>query len=701
MLFRWEGIFYLDKDLFKRYKKCIRCGSNIFLVLVFSNNFKGKFYIQANRAKKGSVYMDLKKAFELWVEITGVNPGETTIRLRDMDIYRANKVLSQSLKYDETYVTTAMLMKMYLDDFLAHRQISLKEITNEFELIMNWLGKINEFKSIINSEEVMEIKNDFKDLLKQALIHYGVDASVYESMMQREGNLAEIRYSAFNAINELEVVQFAHGASSKKKPRIYKDVFIFKDINTLIRWMMSVESGVVIAMIQDAEDVSNSYFVFAVRNGGTLSIVTDREKLSHPLRAERSRNRARGRAFYERITDYHFPYSVMKIDFGDNDRAYVSSEEKNELISKEEGIPIKAIKDLAHDEIAWLVMMFSLLEEKFFTNNYKTEELSYTAKMMTETTMLIETAKKHEIALTDYKPLEVPIITSESMKTENVMDNFEWKPTGEHDWMIERYSVPEEVFHVIGEREPVLSLPTQNLLSQSMDLSLRKMDLSSFGSSEKLKKDRVYLARYNQALVINVKAKEEFTNLKEEVQDWYIYAIRNNLPNLLKAVAERSFVVSENPDSATTKEGYGEKLMTNGNLLSVKTLKEESYYGGVFCHIHGDSTERYRSKYTCAVNDASASVVAHFYPRNASQLADLCGCEVQELHELLRGYKKERKRSGNSILNSVDPMDWAIKDPWEDLRMDVRIYLSKNEFNKLCKEYQTGNQSFWLVKKEV
>ncbi|WJE41209.1 hypothetical protein QRD86_00200 (plasmid) [Bacillus halotolerans] len=29
-------------------------------------------------------------------------------------------------------------------------------------------------------------------------------------------------------------------------------------------------------------------------------------------------------------------------------------------------------------------------------------------------------------------------------------------------------------------------------------------------------------------------------------------------------------------------------------------------------------------------------------------------------------------------------------------RMDVRIYVSKREYNNLCKQYKTGNERFWL-----
>lgn len=644
--------------------------------------------------------MDMSRAFDLWVEITGVNPSDTYIRLRDMDIRRANDVLKKSLVHDKTYVTTMMLLKMYLEDFLADRQLSMKEILDNFDVFNDWIMKINEFKTIIESEDVLEIKAEFKDLLKQGLAHYGANPQVYVDMVENESNLAELRYSVFNAIDTLEVAQFTDGLPISKKPVLYKDLYVFKDLNTLLKWMLAVDSGIVLAMIQDIKDQSNSYFVFAVRNGGRLYLVTDREKTSHPLRQELSRSRARGREFFNRITEYHFPYSILDIDFGDNNRAYISHSSETALVSKEDGLAIKAIKDMESEEVLWLMMMFSLLEEKFFAQEYKADKLSYTAQMMEETTLLLEQAKKNEVAVLSYTKLEVPPMKVEDINTaEKVKDAFEHEPTGQHDWMIERYSIPQEAIDVVTNKEkPVLLLTDGRENRSETSIALKKMDMSSFDDAERLEKDRIYLARYNMAMVINQQLKEEYEKRKNEVINWFKTAVKKNLPALLKAISEGKMIVTD-IEEARTRDGGAERLKTNGNILRVGMLKDESFYGFTHCHIYGDSTEFYRGKTTCAVNDKQATLIGHFFPRTASQLAELCGCEISELHELLQNWQREREDRGNSILDSVDPMDWAIHNPWKDVRFDVRIYLSKTGFNQLCKENQTNNENFW--KKEV
>ncbi|MFF2532488.1 hypothetical protein ACFVS2_26835 [Brevibacillus sp. NPDC058079] len=636
--------------------------------------------------------MDLTKALELWIEVTGISPNETKFKLRDLDIHQANEVLKKSLEYDKTYVTTLILLGRYLDEFAEERLLPLKAILKDYDTFSKWLTKIHELRSILNMNEALETKQSFKQSLKNAIVHYKVDESVIESIIEDENNLSELRFSAFRAINKLEICQFSHGSPSKNNPKIYDRVYMFKDINTLLQWMMSVDSGIVLALIQDSSQLSSSYFVFAIRNGGTLSIVTDREKTSHPLREELSRTRARGREFSKRIGQNYFPYSLMDITFGDNDRAYVN--EESALATREDGVPLKEIKDLEHDEVVWLIMMFSLLSEKFFANNFKVDTLSYSAKMMQESNLLLRQAEENSIVLHNYQPLIVNKLKSEDMKTDKVKDAFQFDPTGQHDWMIERYPVPEQVFDVLGDPE-VLYL-TGGAEDASMSVEMRKMSPSSFASQERLQKDRIYLARYNQAKVISRQLGDEFRQREQEVMDWYRAAVKKNLPNLLKAISFGKFFVSGDTEDAYIRKGDWIVHQEDRNILRVASRKGDPHSAGwnIWCRFAGLGSDIYNP--TCVVNGSQAFLFGHFYPTTARMLADICGCEVTELHELLQNWRREKINSGNHLLDSVDPMDWAIKNPWKDIRFDVRIYLSKSGFNKLCKEHRTGNEKFWL-----
>lgn len=641
--------------------------------------------------------MDLIQLLERWVEITGVDPNDKQIRLKDIDIIRANRIIKKSLEVDQTYVTTLMLLDSYLTDFVKDRTLTLHEIMSNYEKFSNWLGMINDFRASIRSDEAMEIREKFKASLKEAIAHYKVHPDVIEKIVENDDLLAELRYSSFNAISTLEIAQFSHGEPSDKKPVLYQDVYRFSDINALLSWMMNVESGIVMAMIQDTEDDSNTYFVFAIRNGGTMTILTDRERTAHPLETQMSRSRARGRAFNERIESYYFPYdSLMDIQFGDNDRAYVRPQEETSLATRQDGIPIRPINLLGPDEIVWVIMVFSHLNEKFFKENYKTKELSYTPKMMMETDYLLKEAEEKGIVLYGYQGIEVPKLTKENMRTENVKNQFAYEPSNKNDWLIERYPVSDSLFDVLPNENETLML-TDGSGNDVQSLTLSKMNPSYFGDEERLTKDRIYMARYNLARAINIQVQKEYSERKEEVLDWYEKAVRKNLPTLLEAMAKGRFLVDDK-DSATLRAGGWSMRQSDGNILYMFDRKKDSYtFGMQNTRFMGRSSVY--GKYTCALNDTAASFIGQFHPTNASMLANLCGCDVSELHELLQHWQSHKGPSGysgNPILSRVDPMEWKIKNPWEELNLDVRVYLSKSGYNALCKEHGFDKDMFWL-----
>lgn len=644
--------------------------------------------------------MDMNKILETWIEITGVNPNDSKIRLRDLDIHRANRIIKKSLEVDPSFITTLMLLDSYLDDFAKDRMISLHDVMSDYDKFSNWLTMINDFRSSIRSEEAMEIKSKFKESLKEAIAHYNVHEDVIEKIVEKDDMLAELRYSSFNAINTLEIAQFSHGEPSGKKPVVYQDVYRFTDINTLLDWMMSVESGIVLALIQDSEDLSNSYFVFAIRNGGTMTILTDRERTAHPLETQMSRSRARGREFENRITSYYFPYdTLMKIDHGDNGRAYVNGNERAVAV-REDGVALQPINLLMPDEIVWVILMFGHLNDKFFKENYKTKELSYTPKMMVETDYLLKQADEKGIVIYGYKGIEVPKFTTEELKTEKIKDQFDYESSGRNDWMIERYEVPDTAFDVLPSENHKLML-TDGSGQEMKSLTIAKMNPSYFGDEERLTKDRIYMARYNQAKAINVQIEKEYNERKNEVLEWYEKAIRRNLPSLLEAMAKGRFLVDDKKHASINQGGW---LMrqSDGNILFMFDKKQDRYqFGNANVRIYGPSSEGW-GKYNCAYNDTKASFIGLFHPTNATMLANLCGCEVSELHELLQNWSRSRedyRDKGNSILQRIDPMDWKVKNPWDELNMDVRIYLSKSGYNALCKKHGIPKDLFWLGEK--
>lgn len=50
---------------------------------------------------------------------------------------------------------------------------------------------------------------------------------------------------------------------------------------------------------------------------------------------------------------------------------------------------------------------------------------------------------------------------------------------------------------------------------------------------------------------------------------------------------------------------------------------------------------------------------------------------------------------GNPSLERIDPLLWNVRDPWNELRFEVNILLSKKEYLKLCEEAGVEKREFW------
>ena len=74
-------------------------------------------------------------------------------------------------------------------------------------------------------------------------------------------------------------------------------------------------------------------------------------------------------------------------------------------------------------------------------------------------------------------------------------------------------------------------------------------------------------------------------------------------------------------------------------------------------------------------------------PANAVELAWLLGMERKDLPVWLRRYTSMRQGHRNSILDRVDPMLWALDNPWDKLHKGNRVPLSKRGLAKLQKDH--------------
>jgi len=499
--------------------------------------------------------------------------------------------------------------------------------------------------------------------------------------------------------------------------------------------MVTAPSGVTINMIRTARNPYGVYFVFAIRNGGRLFTFTDKEWTPHPL-AE-SMWRRPDKILAARADRNWFPYDVAGLKFTEEGRAYIDFASGTSLVPYQgKATPVKLISELAPVQVIWISMMLELIVEKFWHQGHTEPELSYTGEMVKVATPLLEAAKRSNMPLTlqSSSALEVAPITMTDVHSDNICAGDVGKlGDGAHRWMEERYG-----HRVLPETLDIVSAPGQDpllvryaatgadiqepredggalalapaLVSKSevsaklrwpeLDKALAKMvevktlDATSFGTKAQLEKDRKFLARANYASQIGAMAKAEFQARSKEVQEWVKQHVTENLVNLKPLLmAKDAWVHTAHRKAFGSHGAYGvrydhengkRQIVTHQEIADVKEI------GFYYLAGHGALTfgrlPYKKSCLCCHFTGAPSSHLLQITPETTEQLAYMCGVQVQELPDVLQHWNMVRTDAGNQILNRIDPMGWAVSNPWIELHFKVNVFVSKRAFATLQKE---------------
>ena len=645
---------------------------------------------------------DMERAFDLWVELTGLDPNATTLRGREIEIHQMNQQLKDSLKLNDPLgLTTPMLLNCYATEFLDDEKFSINELLANGERVEACLSKAREIYRILRSESIQSQVAAFRLWLIEALKHYHVENEDVFKMAQSDEALAFLRRDALRSVERLEVHQFTQGdPDPDQRPKYVTTVHEFWDINTLIRAMLSSPalSGVSLNLVRDRLETS-SYFAFCIRNGKRLFILTDKEDEEHPM--QKYMRRRPGRDMANRIDRHHFPYGLLDLDYDYRGDAHIQPRKTTEAAVYQPHLhPLRQIKDLEPDEVIWLALMFSLIEERFWKQGYQAPELSYTGGM------LALSAGNTGALVAAYPRLEAEPVAAGDVTTDAMLGEWRRAPTQQNRWLEERYEhlVPEQVLNLIGDDDSVPMLTDGNEITHltvkeyeeatrfthhpDVGRKLAALDTTSFGSREKIIADQHWTARYNKAVVIQRAAEAEYKARKNEVLEAYRSLVTANADRLLAAIARGELLA---PAHRYKTEGFGdEKEPTDQNMLRVGILDALPSWNCTRVPTPPRGTWP-----TCYVNGTKASIVGVFHPKTAEALAILCGCDVSDLPDVLQHWTQASLYEGNPILQRIDPMEWVVENPWRNLGMGVAIYLSKRAYNQLRKDLDLPPNRFW------
>lgn len=690
----------------------------------------------------------LHQALELWVELTGVDPGATRWSINlggGMDSYtvsKMHKAIKEALDLDPTNVTGHLLLDAFSTQYFQGRKFSVEELMEHPERTAEYVAKTKAFRALAQSPEIQDIGASFALSMRQALRHYGADTDATMAVLADPHELAFLRRDALRSMEGLRVDQFLKGSPEPAgvQPAYNGVVHQVWNINSLINLACRQPAGVTLNLVRDPDDFQ-SYFAFAIRNGGNLFVLSDVPVHCHPL--QRYMSRRPDRAFEDRAVRNWFPYNLLDIKCSEEGRLYFDHSGKTALVPlNQEADQLKSLPELHPSEIVWLVMMFDLIVERFWRKGFQSPELTYTAQMIREETPLIDAATRANLPVIGYQTLALPALTVADVRHDTISPTVIGSDGGSPNrWMEDRYAgrVTDEVINLVGlmgtdhylppakidrtggrgchdHKNHETALVSANLVvsvnakadsqlpfwNREGRYALHALDAASFGTKQEIEDNRGFLARHNLAKAVQRLADEEFEARKDEITDWWKKTIEKNIdliysmavvPEVWRPKAMALYPQSEIAGGGWIHKNYFQftQVCDTKDYTHHASLKEPVWL-----------TQGYRSRgdnFTCYINGTASSHRVEVRPQTAADLAYLARCEISDLPDVLQHWCASSTHAGNHLLNRIDPMAWVLHNPWEKLSFGVVLHLSTRALRKLEKDY-TPPEGWERPKKE-
>lgn len=682
-------------------------------------------------------YDQLSHALKLWLELTGVDPQARSFAIKlsgGMDSYTVKTMhddIQEALELDPTTITGHLLLDALSSYYFAQRAFTVTELMEDPARTSTYIEKAKAFTALTRSPEITALREDFVAQLRTALASYGMLHEGMEALLAERHTLAYLRRDALRSMRDLRVDQFLKGQPETEAVKPVYNGWVHQawNVNTLVEAVCRMPSGVTLNLVRDPDDLQ-SYFVFAIRNGGNLWLLSDVPAHAHPL--QRYMTRRPERAYASRACRNWYPYDLLDLEFDDASKTYhADAKARTRLIPVQQVLDKrKLLKDLHPNETLWTIMMFDLIVDAFWHKPGPALELSYTGQMLREEATLIQAAEKINLPVTAYPTLALPRLTRQDVRAETVSTEAVGDAGGyPNQWLEDRYAnqVDETLLNLLDgthQRHYLPALTANGNAGQagSPDAAageggvirvdpledekrffsdregrydLHAFNATTFGTREEIERDRLYLARHNLAKGIQRLADAEYRARKDEILQWWKGALQQNRQHLLNLVAQngdelrRVFETRRYPGGKPAagywrdEEGiirYSFLRITPRNDMPLLSLSSQVLAQGL------DS----RGNRRCYVTGAAVSYYALFQPQTAEDLAELAGCSVSALPDVLQNWCGRRNHEGNHILDRIDPMAWAVHNPWEKFSFVVAIALSKRGLAQLRKKTSAG-----------
>ena len=677
-----------------------------------------------------------EEALELWQQLIGIRAEDSAKTLGAWRLYDTLKALQEAFEIDTSEITATLLLRHFLNVFIADREYTLKTLIETPDVVGNDVARTRRLIALLNRPEVAEQTEMFMQAVRNGLMHYGADKREdVAKLIDKVETLGLLRRDALRSMQKLKVDQFFDGQPEDDgtKPLYHPMVHQWWNINSMLEAAFHMPSGVSLNLIRDHNNY-HSFFCFLIKNGHNIFVLSDAPQWTHPLQPSQSRRP--DREMDERISRNWFPYEVMNITTDEDGRlAFAASKSTDLVLHQEEALPVKPISELAPAELVWTLMMFDLIIDRFWKKGFKAPALSYTGEMVRVQDKLELAAYKAGLPAIGYQPINVGPVTVREVSEATEADGIGKQSSSRNKWLEERYrnkvseaslnavASPDKIVFIEDGRVDERKKTEVNALDYFKKEEFNKkanviqsLDATTFGTRENLLANRMFIARVNYVRQIAALADQEYQDTHKEVLKWYTTAVQRNRAMILQMagcgliwidetnVKSRSYsnrtgpVVALGMSKFANIDGLPITMRSLTRLVPVKTRRfsDQSLYGTVNVEKYNEYTGR-----ECVFTQNKPSYGVVLSPANAFEVALLAGVKVDQLPDVLQHYDLSERYIGNHLLDRLDPMDWALKDPWQKLDLQVGVPVSKRGLSKLQANAKLPGQLEGLVVKDV
>ena len=681
----WHGFltFAVNYDIINLSKKCVKP-----LALAMGS-------VKRNHATdaKGLVlimdqYSDLfLKAMALWCELTGVAFDQSHFTgMSAVMTHIQNRRVKKAVEVDPTGYLPLMILGIELRKWLESRTASLLRVLTDDSVSRN-IGIAREIMAIVEDPSVTmrlaEERERFTKILQMIKKQKAIATSandeqgVQETKSVSDDMFVELLFEAKTAGETLRVDQFRRGEKTKRAPVLADTVFESDSVSAFVRALASAkeyESAVVMCLIRDADEPLFSFFAMGIRLGERVYLVSDKPTSAHPLYKHRTRRPGRSQA--ERMEELCFPYYLMDFDVDGRGDLYLGRGNPDSDMGLKKLTPVA---DMHHANILWYIMLYQSLVEKFYLADFEADELSYTGDM-------IKIQPNHgteALVLSDGGQTLLSIASGQELRVAMETEaNFIW-PLANMSQTYLNFPIEVEPSAIV----PVASGTRETTITHG-NLSAKGFTFGqdSFGTQKELTEDLLFIARHNEAALVQAQLDQNKVETKRRLSEWYIDRVYANREFLFKAIANE--VLLAQVETHSSGSPFGAEVVA-ANILRLEEIRKDANYNhfGGYQPIIAPGVTSFEYAEHCLVNGAKPSHVALFRVETEDVLALMTGIQKEDLPPELKGFRRNGVYSGNSILDRVDPME-CIKNPYYKIYFNISIFLSKSGLKALMKKYR-------------